>query len=116
MTRFLLILAPLLMVGCYYDVESELYPNANCNTPAEVSYATHVAPLVASKCAFSGCHIDGDVSGADLDTYEGVKSKIDDGSLEDRTIVQRNMPGSGPLPRCEIDLLQAWINQGAPNN
>ncbi|MFT5183060.1 MAG: hypothetical protein ACI84C_000182 [Flavobacteriales bacterium] len=116
MIRLIWIFAPLLMVGCYYDVETDLYPDTSCNTPIEVLYSTHVVPLIAQRCAFSGCHVDGDVSGADLDTYEGVKARVDDGSFADRSLTQRNMPSSAPLPGCEIDLLQAWIDQGAPNN
>ena len=115
MTRLLWIIAPLFFVGCYYDVESELYPDFDCDTPVEVLFGEHVQPLVASQCATPGCHVSGDQS-PDLSNYESIKASVDAGSLQSRAIDMRDMPPSGSLPSCEIELIEAWIAQGALNN
>lgn len=115
MTRLLWIFAPLVLVGCYYDVESELYPDFDCDTPVEVLFGEHVQPVVAGQCAISGCHVSGEQS-PDLSDYDSIKASVDDGSFQSRAIEFQDMPPSGSLPSCEIELIEAWIAQGALNN
>ncbi|MBI1266702.1 MAG: hypothetical protein GC193_04625 [Cryomorphaceae bacterium] len=100
------------LTSCYYDVESELYPNQNCDTPATLVYATDVAPIIANSCGIAGCHVSGGTGTGNFETYEGVKAKVDDGSFEARTFVQKNMPPT-PLNTCDLELLQAWVAAGA---
>ncbi|MFM1932480.1 MAG: hypothetical protein RL226_1783 [Bacteroidota bacterium] len=112
--RFLgVVLISIVLGSCYYDVESELYPNTNCNIPATLSYATDIAPLIAQECGTAGCHVADGTGVGNFETYEGVKAKVDDGSFENRTFVQQNMPPSGALSACELQLLQAWVTAGA---
>jgi hypothetical protein len=101
--------------GCYYDVESELYPaaaNNTCDTTA-VTYATTIGPLITSSCATSGCHAAGAQS-PDLSNYAGLNGSIDRVAV--RAITEKTMPPSGPMNSCSILALQAWINRGALNN
>ncbi|MDZ4750088.1 MAG: hypothetical protein SGI87_00635 [Flavobacteriales bacterium] len=99
--------------SCYYDVASELYPDENCNTPAVVNYAANVKLLIDSRCASSGCHVAGGNGPGDFSNSATAIAAGQDGSIEARSVVQRDMPPSQPLSNCEIALLEAWIAQGA---
>ena len=102
----------ILLNACYYDNEEELYPESfNCN-PGEVSYAI-IKPIIDANCATSGCHVPG-TGRKDLSTYQGMKDIVDDGRLNDRVIIRQDMPPSGPLSKCDIAKIEAWIEQGGP--
>jgi hypothetical protein len=79
---------------------------------ATVSFKTQIEPLLKTNCV--SCH------GATVqnmsvrvDTYANVKA-----SLSDVTdlLVNGGMPPSGPLSDADIQLFQAWVDQGALNN
>ena len=100
--------------SCYYDVEEDLYPGF-CNS-VEVSYSRDIVPFIELRCATPGCHIPGGTGNGDLTTYEGVKAKVDNGSLVRRVLEIGDMPGVGDLTECELDKLRSWIDDGAENN
>jgi len=102
--------------SCYYDVEDELYIVKNCELPAEVSFADDVNPIIQQSCAISGCHVSSNPDRVSLETYDNIKSTIDDNSFQFRTFDNLSMPPAGPLSGCNIDLLKKWIENGAPNN
>lgn len=110
-----------LITGCYYDVEEELYPpTTNCNTPATVSFSQHVNPLFQSYGCL-GCHGGGSPSGnVNLSSYNGVKAKVTDGRLFGAI---NHAAGFSPMPQggnkmnaCDIATVKAWIDAGALNN
>lgn len=108
-----------LLSSCYYDKEDELYDEYyaqnSCDTVG-VSYAQDIAPVIAGKCATTGCHVAGGSGPGIFDNYNGVKAKVDNGSFLNRTTVTMDMPPSAPLSACQIKLVQSWIAAGAPNN
>lgn len=104
--------------SCYYDVETELYPNSLCDTAA-ITYSTHIVRILQNNCYI--CHSNavkqGDVS---LEGYTNLKPYVDNGLLIG---VVRHDPGFLEMPQggakigdCEIAQIQKWINDGAPNN
>jgi hypothetical protein len=105
----------LVISGCYYDVEEELYPAAdvaNCDT-VNTAYSARISPLISTHCATSGCHVpNGQLP--DLSNYNDVAANVD--IIEQRAIIEKTMPPAGPLPPCDIIALQTWINRGALNN
>ncbi|MCB9169556.1 MAG: hypothetical protein H6594_04295 [Flavobacteriales bacterium] len=101
--------------GCYYDVEEELYPMAMCDTSA-ITYAGTIEPLIATNCATPGCHVPGGTGPGDFTNYNGVKQKVDNGTIAQRVLVQRDMPPTTPLSDCELQQIDLWIKAGAPNN
>ena len=111
---FLLIfVAGYLLNGCNYDNEEELYPDSfNCSV-GDVSYDLVIKPIVDANCAISGCHVAG-TGRKDLSNYQGMKDIVDDGRLNERVIVNQDMPPSGPLSKCNIAKIEAWILQGGP--
>ena len=110
-----------LVGGCYYDVEEELYPPVNvCTTPATVSFAQHVNPLLQSYGCI-GCHNTAAPSGnVNMANYNGVKAKVNDGRLWGAI---NHMQGFSPMPQggnkmaaCDLATIRAWIDAGALNN
>jgi hypothetical protein len=104
----------LVFSSCYYDVEETLYPGF-CNTQ-QVTYEGVIKPLVELRCNAPACHVPGGDGEGDFSTYAGLKAKVDDGSVEEQVIVLGEMPPSGGLSSCEMDQLQIWINDGAPED
>ena len=102
----------LLLYGCYFDNEEELYPNTNCDITA-VTYTNTISPLMTSSCATTGCHVAG-TGRVLLTNYAEVKTAI--GGVENRAVTKKDMPPAGALASCDITKLKAWIDAGALNN
>ena len=111
--------------SCYYDVESELYPTTgttSCDT-SSAQFASFVSPLIASKCATSGCHNSTTASaGVNLDGYTAIKNYISKsqstffGSINQTSGYSAMPKGGTKFSTCEITKLQVWVNAGMLNN
>jgi len=100
----------LMIIGCYYDNEEELYPGSGslaCDTTG-VTYAADIMPIVSTKCALSGCHASGGLGPlmTDQSQFDGLASS---GKIRNRVLEQKNMPPSGPLPLCEQQKIDAYL-------
>lgn len=119
--RPLLFLMLLLVVvnGCYFDVESTLYPEATCIPVPSPTYATDVAPLLNVHC--NSCH-SGDFAsaGVRLDGYNYVKNYVDNkklmGSINWSSGYSSMPKDASKLSACTIDKINQWILSGALNN
>lgn len=108
--------------SCFYDNEEDLYPVqpglVDCDT-TEVSYQDFVAPLMEQYC--TGCH-GGNFPSANLslETHAEVINSQEDnslfGSMAHLEGFSKMPKGGNRLPDCDLDKLQAWIEEGAPNN
>lgn len=112
------VLAFAALAGCYYDVETELYPGADCIaiTPG---YTSHVETLIAEQCA--GCHAGSAPSGGlSLEYYGQIRDAALSGAIEDRISLSAGdpllMPPNGPLNACDIEAFVTWVADGAPEN
>lgn len=87
----------------------------DCNINEDITYESHIKPILDTKCATAGCHATG-FTIPDYSTYQAMKSSLDGGSFEDRVIIRRDMPeiGSPPLDSIEYELINCWIFQGFP--
>ena len=104
--------------GCYYDVQSDLYPKNFCDT-TNIGYAASVEPIIQASCAIPGCHVPGVQGRSDLSTYSGLHEQVANGALVTRiqwTGPTAVMPPSTKLPECEILKIVLWVNAGAPDN
>ena len=124
-TSPVIILAFLIMQGCYYDNEECLYPDDGepCDTTG-VTYAGTVLPLLQERCisCHSGAQPSGNIS---LDSYESVREAALKPAGEPGSLYgainwapnNSNMPqGQAKLPECTILRVKTWIDAGAPNN
>jgi len=110
----LLLFAPLLE-SCYYDSEQKLYHIASVDcTKISAKFSTDVMPIISSTCATPSCHNSTGVGGVVLQTYDQIKAKVD--RINQRVLVDKTMPPNGALTPSELNIIQCWINSGAPNN
>ena len=117
---FLIILA-----GCYYDNEEELYPEGSspCDT-TNVTFSGTVFPIIEANCI--GCHSGGSPSGNVLLTDHASISaagQIPPGSYGSLYGVISHASGNSPMPRnlpklsdCNIRKIKTWIDAGTPDN
>lgn len=113
---YLFLFTCIVLTGCYYDNEQELYPNNSTTSTTSttvVTYSGDIQPLMTNKCASPGCHVAGAQS-PNLSTYNGVSTNKD--RVRIRAVVQKTMPSAGPLSNSDIAKLDSWIQAGAPNN
>lgn len=102
--------------GCYYDVESELYPNSFCDTTSAITFQASIQPIIQTNCALPGCHLPGTQAPGDFTSYAGLAEKVADGSFEREVFVQRTMPMNSTLRECDLRKLRLWVEAGHPNN
>ena len=104
-------LSLIVLQACYYDNEEELYPGFSACDTTNVDFGNEIQPIINTNCAISNCHVPG-MGLVDLTTYSGVIGIVDNGSLEQRVIIQKDMPPSGPLNNCDIKKIETWIING----
>ena len=115
----LILTLTVLITGCYYDVEEELYPPNNCDT-TNVTYSSTISTIINNNACLS-CHSGASPSGGfSLESYANVKAKVNDGRLFGSI---NHSSGFAPMPQglnkmsqCDINKVKAWIDAGAPNN
>lgn len=106
------------VAGCYYDKEELLY-SGRTTAPAcgtiSAKFSTDVKAIMLNKCATAGCHdAAGAAGGAVLLTYTQISAQA--ARINQRCVVIKDMPTSGPLSTAEIAIVKCWIESGAPNN
>ena len=89
---------------------------STCDTSA-VTFSGMVWPLVQTYCF--GCHNGPNAQkGVHLENYQNVLSVANSGQL--LGVIKGSgytiMPPSGSLSSCQIASIEAWINNGSPNN
>lgn len=103
--------------SCYYDVEEELY-KTNCDADS-VGYTKDIAPIIVNYCDV--CHNDVALLGAiSLESYNQVKVYVDNGkflgSVRHDAGYSAMPQGGAKLSACDIQKIEKWIDDGAPNN
>lgn len=106
------------LIGCYYDVEEELYPTLECQT-SNVTYSQTVLTIIQDNCY--KCHdINNNFGNVTLEGYDELVPYVTSGQLMGAI---KRAPGFSPMPKneaplleCDIEKIESWINQGAPNN
>lgn len=108
--------------SCYYDVESQLYPNSNANCDTlTVTYSTTIRNILQNNSCL-GCHSGSAVSGGNivLDNYNSVKTYAQNGRLYGSV---SHGAGYSPMPQggnkissCNILQIKKWIDSGILNN
>ncbi len=119
---FSMLLVSISLVSCTKNNEETLYGNAVCDT-TKVKYSTDIVTILNGKC--NSCHSKSSASsiggGTVLDSYSQVSNYTDiNGALIGSVKHDPNfssMPKGGPkLTDCEINKIDRWVLNGAPNN
>jgi hypothetical protein len=91
---------------------------SGCDTTStNITYIMNIEPIISAKC--QGCHSGMEPQGGiSFTSYANVRDEALNGLLLDavqHTGSATPMPyQSDQLPQCEIDLIQNWIDNGAP--
>lgn len=86
-----------------------------CDT-TEYTFSTRIAPIFITNCSSSiGCHSSGTSNGQQT-SYDEIKVFVEAGLITDRVIVKKDMPVTGPLSACDLEVLKKWIDNGSPND
>ncbi|MBI5008324.1 MAG: hypothetical protein HZB98_01425 [Bacteroidia bacterium] len=105
-------------VSCVSNNEYDLYGIPDCDT-TNVTWDSKISAIMQANCVV--CHGE-DVSynGVRHDSYESEMIVVNDGRL--RGVVNHldgyvKMPKDpGKLPACELELINTWLDNGAPEN
>jgi hypothetical protein len=112
-----------LTYSCYYEYPPTPLPIE----PQDVSFNTHILPILVSKCSTPECHDGTRIPNLLPDqAYNSLKS----GGYYNLTFPEDSrlytaidvgvegllMPPSGSLSQLEKDLILIWISKGAPND
>lgn len=112
------------MTTCYYDNKDDLYdiiivPGDGSCEFGEISYTNDLVSIIDLYCN-GACHNATDRQGnVVLETYNNVKPYLDDGSFIGSIKYDPSfaaMPPGSKLSQCDIDKIDSWIANGAPNN
>lgn len=110
----------LIATQCTYHNEEDYFSNpVNLCDTTDMSYSMDIVPIFVNNCyaCHSGNNPNGDIS---VDSYDGLKSAIETGKLLGAIKHERGytpMPRFAPqLDNCTINQIEAWINQGMPDN
>lgn len=104
------------LASCFYDKSENLYGVTKCDTTS-TNYATNISPIIQRDCA--GCHTgSGASAGIQLYDYNSVKTYMSSNKSRFLGSVKwdgsaSNMPkGGNKWSSCNINSLEAWVNQG----
>jgi len=105
--------------SCYYDSEEKLYPNPPACDTIDVSYVNDIDPLLKTRCY--NCHGNNNtVSAYEFEGYSDLLLMLASrnllGAIKRESGVTAMPQGAEKLPDCEINIIEAWINQGKRNN
>lgn len=112
MQRIALLFSVMILSSCYYDLESELYPEP-CEVPETPTYTANIELLINSQCATPSCHVAGGNANGNFETFNGVSNKVDNGSFEQEVLINQSMPPNGTLSACDLELIETWLATGA---
>ena len=99
---------------CTISCKKEKDSKVDCNT-LSAAYTANVKPIIVGNCLSSGCHNAGSTNG-DFNTYAGLKTSADNGSLNKKVVQDKSMPPTGSLSQDDRNKIQCWVSAGAPNN
>lgn len=117
----IILFAAMLIHGCYYDNEEDLYPmtsGSDCDT-TNVTYAETVAPILNQNCVC--CHNQNNpTANVIVDNHADLITVVNNESFWGAINHDPNyaaMPqGGAKLPDCDLNKIKTWIDMGAPNN
>jgi mono/diheme cytochrome c family protein len=115
----LVLAATLLFFYCTSDNIEDFTGNINDCDTLQVSYANHIAPVMAASC--NACHsAAAPLGGVNTSDFSGLSLVAANGKLKGAV---NHQPGFSPMPQgqpkldsCTLKRINAWINQGFPNN
>ncbi|TVR84642.1 MAG: hypothetical protein EA409_00515 [Saprospirales bacterium] len=117
-TILLLPIVLLFFVSCESDNIEDLFKETGCNTE-NIRFSSDVLPILNTHCM--SCHNSlAQLGGVVLESYEEVLFWVNNERLLGSI---KHLPGFSPMPQaglklddCTIEKIEAWIQEGAPDN
>jgi len=79
------------------------------------SFANDISPIFTTRCATSGCHVDGGNAPFAINGFADVQPRA--AAIRNRVAGRTMPPGGSPaLSDAQITSILAWVDGGAPNN
>lgn len=103
-------------LSCSNDNYEEFYGDNACDT-LNVSFSEVIDPIMTRNC--KTCHFQGNGTGVTLVSYEDIKASAENGSLLGSIKHEQGwspMPQGGKMDDCTISKIEAWVNNGTPND
>ncbi len=104
------------VAACSYDNLEEYYNEISCDT-LDVTFVGTIYPIIERNCL--GCHYNGNSTGVELETYNDIKSLVDNGRLIGAIHHDPGfspMPQGGKLDNCTLLKFDIWVADGALYN
>ena len=107
-------------VACSWENEEILYPEGLICDTLNVSYTSDVVPILSNNCYV--CHSNENApdfaSGNSFEDYDDVaaSSHLIVGAINHRAGFPAMPRNADMLDTCSIDIIEAWVNDGTPNN
>lgn len=98
--------------GCKKDED----PDPNDKGPAcslsnaDLSYTKNMKKMIDTYCI--SCHSGSGPGIGDYRTYEGIKSRLENGLILERVVIAKTMPQGGGLSQSQRDSVNCWIKSG----
>jgi len=117
----LVLLIPIIHACTYDNLDEPEF----CDT-ISATYDLNVKAIIDASCAYVSCHLDNAAIG-DFTTYSGMLSRLDNGLIEARVIIQKDDPAMGMPPdyaangpidltQEQLDIISCWLEAGHPEN
>lgn len=107
----LIVFIPIFLISCDKDDDDNDMVIEECEDTT--TYNDDIKPIMEQKCATPACHGGGQSPG-DFRELNVVQQYIDAGLLEQRVLIQMNMPPSGgtQLTDAEKAAFECWVEGG----
>jgi len=120
MRKHLIYLLILVATACSWENDETFYPEAeNCDT-LDVSYSLDILPVLSNNCY--SCHSNANApdfgSGIALEDYADLSnfSSFVVAAIKHMEGVPAMPKDADKLDDCTINMIEAWVNDGAPEN
>jgi hypothetical protein len=117
---FAILVIPFIAYSCSWENEETLYPEDLICDTLDVSYASDVVPILTSNCY--ACHSNANApdfgSGNTFEDYDdaAASSHLIVGAINHRAGFPAMPRNADMLDTCSIDIIEAWVNDGSPDN
>lgn len=112
---FVFLIAVLVLLSCADNNSDEWGPDC----VDTIKFATHVQPIVSTKCAIHTCHDGNNNEVPNWNEFENLRDAALDGKVKAYVVGHimppANTPGE-PLTQEEINTIACWADLGAKNN
>jgi hypothetical protein len=90
-----------------------------CDTITNHTWNNGIGNIITSKCGTPSCHSPSGTGPGNFSDYNAVLLKVNDGSLRQRVVINRDMPPpasteAAQVTECDRKKIERWIDAGGP--